>query len=109
MCVVSWFILVLVLRGCRCNRNGLLARPISHLRTVRAARQSGGGLRLVGSWRGDCGVCRQGVDNKKYPFHDFPIQAGKLRGGDCASVIVSADLCFSLGEFLPGFCGGDAV
>ena len=94
---------------CRCNRNGLLVRPIAHLRMVRTARQSGGGLRLVGSWRGDCGDCRQGVENKKYPLHDFSIEAGKLGGGNHASVEMPGNLFLTLGEFLASLGGADAV
>jgi hypothetical protein len=108
---ISFMVLVLVRRRkmCRCNRNGLLVRPIAHLWMVRAARQSGGGLRLVGSWRGDCGVCRDSVQNKKYPFHYFPIQAGKLGCGDSASVEMPGDLFLTLGEFLASLGGADAV
>jgi hypothetical protein len=94
---------------CRCNPRSLPAHPIAGLRTAQAVHQSGGGLRRGGSWRGDCGDCRQGVENKKYPFHDFPIQAGKLGGGDSASVEMPGDLFLTLGEFLAGFRGADAV
>ena len=56
---ISFMVLVLVRRRqmCRCSRNGLPARPIAHLRMVRAERCSGWDLRcLVGSWCGDSGV-----------------------------------------------------
>ena len=76
---------------------------------VRAARQSGGYLRRVGSWRGQCGVCPDRVENKKYPFHDFSIQAGKLGGGDGSGVIVAGDLFLPGGEFFAGGSGADAV
>lgn len=94
---------------CRCSRNGLLARPIAHLRTVRAVRQSGVCLRLGGSWRGDCGVCRDSVENKRHLFHYFYVEAGKLGGGDSASMIVPGDFFLPLGEVLASLSGADTV
>jgi hypothetical protein len=76
---------------------------------VQAVRQSGVCLRLVGSWRGDSGVCPDCVENKKYSFHYFPIQAGKLGGGDSASVVMPGYLFLTLGEFLASLGGADAV
>ena len=94
---------------CRDNRDGLPAHPIAHLWMVQAVRQNGGGLRLVESWCGDCGVCRDCVENKKYPLHDFSIEAGKLGGGNRASVEMPGDLFLTLGEFLASLGGADAV
>ncbi len=108
VCVCVFMFILVRLRMCRCNRNDLPVRPISHLWTVRAARQSGVYLRREGSWR-DGGVCRDCVENKKCPFHDFPIQAGKLGGGDRSGVIVAGDLRFPLGEVFAGDSGADAV
>lgn len=90
---------------CRCSRNDLPARPISHLWTVRAGHQSGGGLRLVGSWRGDCGVCRDCVENKS-TFHDFHVEAGKLTGCDSPRFVMAFTLRFPPVEF--GACSGCA-
>jgi len=63
----------------------------------------------VFSWRGDSGVCVQVVEKKKYSIHDYSIQAGKLGGGDSASMIVTGNLRFLGGEFFAGGSGADSV
>ena len=73
---------------CRCNRNDLPVRPISHLWTVRAARQIGGYLRRVGSWRGDIEVCGYVVE-KESVIHVNSVESGKCTGGDSAVMIVA--------------------